>query len=347
MDAMTQPIDYRIASIADAAFVVQPDGEIAFANTPALELAGYANGDELASRKIRNFFPEFRQAWLSPADPPAFEGELKHREGGRIPVWIWSTSLEQGENKLSLLVIRERKIATETDASGSPILHGDAQLLASRVGHELANLLTPLLGYLELAKMDSHNGHAVLGHLVVFEGISRRIHIHVQNLLRIRRRGPGVRRYAKIVDAIESAINFYLESQVGKLHLLERVNFEVFADSQFENEGELLQHLLINVLLNAAESMQNPGTITLTAQSVDKDFLVVEIADRGGGIPKEIAPRIYDPFFTTKSQGGAAGLGLYSAKIIAERLGVAIQHFPNKDKGTVFQLLIRKSSKQK
>lgn len=65
----------------------------------------------------------------------------------------------------------------------------------------------------------------------------------------------------------------------------------------------------MNLLVNAAQSIQECGVITLrTRQSGDNIY--VEIADTGAGIPPQILNRIFDPFFTTKPVGTGTGLGL-------------------------------------
>ena len=80
-------------------------------------------------------------------------------------------------------------------------------------------------------------------------------------------------------------------------------------------DSRLLEHLLVNVLLNACDA-SSPGTqVDLVAQS-EAGGLVLAVADQGKGIPDLLVERVLEPFFTTKPQGKGTGLGLAIAKEI-------------------------------
>ena len=72
-----------------------------------------------------------------------------------------------------------------------------------------------------------------------------------------------------------------------------------------------LEQVFLNLVVNAAESMEGKGNLELRSYSEDNSGLVVvEIKDEGPGISEEIAKRIFEPFFTTKERGRGTGLGL-------------------------------------
>ncbi len=71
-----------------------------------------------------------------------------------------------------------------------------------------------------------------------------------------------------------------------------------------------LNQVWTNIIDNAIDAMNGNGEITLRTY-VENDQVVVEFIDNGPGIPKEIQPRIYEPFFTTKPPGQGTGLGLH------------------------------------
>ena len=71
-----------------------------------------------------------------------------------------------------------------------------------------------------------------------------------------------------------------------------------------------LQQVFINLLNNAAESIQGDGTITLTTRPADSHWVKVQVSDTGSGIPEENLHRLFTPFFTTKPPGKGTGLGL-------------------------------------
>jgi signal transduction histidine kinase len=84
--------------------------------------------------------------------------------------------------------------------------------------------------------------------------------------------------------------------------------------------GELNQ-VWTNIIVNAIEAMGYKGTLTLVTRC-EHDFVMVEVADNGPGIPPEIQGRIFEPFFTTKGVGTGTGLGLdISYRVIKQHNG--------------------------
>jgi signal transduction histidine kinase len=73
--------------------------------------------------------------------------------------------------------------------------------------------------------------------------------------------------------------------------------------------GSELNQVWTNLIDNAADAMKGTGTLTIRTAR-ENDFVLVEIADNGPGIPAELKSRIFDPFFTTKGVGEGTGLGL-------------------------------------
>jgi signal transduction histidine kinase len=80
-----------------------------------------------------------------------------------------------------------------------------------------------------------------------------------------------------------------------------------------------LNQVWTNVIHNALQAMDGPGTLTVRTAR-DKDWLLVEIGDTGPGIPPDIRKRVFEPFFTTKGVGEGTGLGLdVSWRVVATR----------------------------
>jgi signal transduction histidine kinase len=78
---------------------------------------------------------------------------------------------------------------------------------------------------------------------------------------------------------------------------------------RLQAHGSELNQVWTNLIDNAIDAIGKEGTIWLRTSS-EKDYVVVEIADNGPGIPPEIQSRIFEPFFTTKAVGLGTGLGL-------------------------------------
>jgi signal transduction histidine kinase len=78
--------------------------------------------------------------------------------------------------------------------------------------------------------------------------------------------------------------------------------------------------VVLNILANAKEAIQlhkpSGGRIKISLRQFENRG-VLAIEDNGGGIPDDILPKIFDPYFTTKDKG--SGIGLYMSKMIVER----------------------------
>jgi len=84
--------------------------------------------------------------------------------------------------------------------------------------------------------------------------------------------------------------------------------------------GSELNQVWTNLIDNAADAMKGSGTLALRTAR-ENDFVLVEIADNGPGIPGNIQSRIFDPFFTTKGVGEGTGLGLDVVSRIVKNFG--------------------------
>jgi signal transduction histidine kinase len=112
--------------------------------------------------------------------------------------------------------------------------------------------------------------------------------------------------------------------QVAVRHLLEKrgLELEVAAPDglTFPGQGSELMQILMNLVLNARDASPAGGRITVDARRED-DEVVLEVADRGEGVPEEDVERIFDPFFTTKRPGNGTGLGLSVVAALVEARG--------------------------
>jgi C4-dicarboxylate-specific signal transduction histidine kinase len=103
-------------------------------------------------------------------------------------------------------------------------------------------------------------------------------------------------------------------------------------------DGHLLEQVLINLVLNAAQAVtQNPNPrISLLAWLDEQEQVVIEVKDNGTGIAADMLDSIFIPFFTTRLNG--SGIGLSLAKQIMQLHQGSIQVQSVEGAGSVFQL---------
>ena len=103
-------------------------------------------------------------------------------------------------------------------------------------------------------------------------------------------------------------------------------------------DTEEMKQVIRNLIVNAAEAMQNQGTLTVGTKS-GRDMVCIYVQDTGPGIPADIRQKIFAPFFTTKARGTGLGLAVVG-KAVARHQG-KIFITSEEGKGSCFQLYLK------
>ena len=205
--------------------------------------------------------------------------------------------------------------------------------LAAGLAHEIRNPLAGIAGVLDIVSRDLPA--TSVAHEVIHDAKQEAMQINriLTELLDTARLKPPQLRVTEIVGTVEHAVLFAHQQAVTK-----RINIE------FEVKGELpavehdpnqINQVLLNLILNAIQSMDKPGTIHVTLEQ-DEDVAVISVSDEGKGIAPENLSNIFRPFFTTKGQG--TGLGLSLARRMVESHGGTITVSSEVGSGTQFEV---------
>lgn len=98
-----------------------------------------------------------------------------------------------------------------------------------------------------------------------------------------------------------------------------------------------IEQVLLNLIVNAIDAMPQGGTLTIRATAVSPDVIHIEVIDTGSGIPDDLKNSVFDPYFTTKSDGTGMGLALCD-KIARQHHGTL--DFRSSPHGTTFDLIL-------
>ncbi|MEK8089835.1 sensor histidine kinase [Thermithiobacillus plumbiphilus] len=180
--------------------------------------------------------------------------------------------------------------------------------LAAGLGHEINN---PLNNMLALAKLMEREGAGQLPawlqeDLVTMRRECERAADIIQGLLNFSRcMQPNYDEFSlqALLEEAVSLLRRKAQSAGVGLELQVAGDLRLRAD-----RGQILQ-VLINVILNAIQACPSQGQVLIMAFE-DPENLRVHVEDSGPGVPEELLPRIFDPFFSTKAQGQGTGLGL-------------------------------------
>jgi signal transduction histidine kinase len=203
--------------------------------------------------------------------------------------------------------------------------------LATGLAHEIRNPLAGIAGVIEIVSRDLPPNSPA--RLVIKDAKEEALQINriLTELLETARPKPPQFRLADLSATAEHAVMFARQQAITK-----RITVELDVEGAIplvEHDPSQINQVLLNLLLNAIQSMERPGAVRVTLQQ-DDDAVLISVSDEGKGIAPEHLPNIFRPFFTTKGHG--TGLGLSLARRIVESHGGHIDVTSQVGKGTQF-----------
>ncbi len=196
-------------------------------------------------------------------------------------------------------------------------------LLAGGIAHDFNNLLTAMLHNLALVRADV----PAVSHprLADTETAVLRAQGLTQQLLTFSRGGEPVRQPVSLPELLADALRFALAGSATS----HRIECAPDLPAVYADPGQLGQ-VLQNLALNAAQAMASGGNLMVRAcrstrptaggeSPPDQPWVELRVSDDGPGIPRDHLERIFDPYFTTRSDG--TGLGLATVHSIVQRHG--------------------------
>jgi len=181
--------------------------------------------------------------------------------------------------------------------------------LSANVAHELNNPLQGIVTYSHLLLEDEESRTTTKASIEKIVGQANRCRDIVRGLLDFSRQ----RKPDKTLSDLNVVLNdcaSLLENQALFHNIRITKNFQANLP-QVVCDPSQIERVFINLIINAAEAMDDNGQITLqTEYAAEDDFVEIVIADTGNGISPEDLDKIFDPFFTTKDVGHGTGLGL-------------------------------------
>jgi len=214
--------------------------------------------------------------------------------------------------------------------------------LAAVVAHEINNPLAGILTYIKLLiKITGKEPFPVTRalemkeYLAVMDTEMARVTRIVKDLLTFARQSKPRIEKTDVNSIVEKSLSL-LENKLK----LQNIQLQCILDTTLPLvpcDFSQIQQVIMNLIINGSESMAEGGALTIKSSHLPgNDFVAIEIADTGTGIPPEHLSKIFDPFFSTKEAGKGVGLGLSIVYgIINEHKG-SVEVKSTKGKGTTF-----------
>ncbi len=210
--------------------------------------------------------------------------------------------------------------------------------MAAGLAHEIRNPLAGIAGVMEIVGRDLPANSAAIS--VLGEVRHEVVHINkiVSELLEIARPKPPLFQPGDLTAVAEHACLFASDQAATRKVTLEVCKGDPLPALEFDR-GQVHQ-VLLNLLLNAVQACGEGGSVRVEF-SCDEKFATATVIDTGDGIPPDVLPNIFRPFFTTKGNG--TGLGLSLARRIVEDHGGTLVATSELGKGSQFALALPKT----
>jgi signal transduction histidine kinase len=214
--------------------------------------------------------------------------------------------------------------------------------LAAGVAHEIRNPLTAIRARLFTLQKTLTTGTSAHDDTLVIRNEIDRLNRIVTDFLQLAR--PAEPRLVPITaEPLLREVRQLFAPQCEKQRIDLKV--ETTNGARFLADPQQMKQVLINLIQNAADSIEMDGTITLRARpdtsrlaKQSSEAVVIEVEDTGPGIPPAVQRRLFDPFFSTKE--GGTGLGLSIAAQIVNNHGGKLEFQTQPGAGTTFAIIL-------
>ncbi|MFH1112967.1 MAG: ATP-binding protein [Pseudomonadota bacterium] len=336
-----------LEDINDGYFVSQ-NGKVVFANNAFLAMNGYGSDEALGTdlkvfisdESARHVETTIADRLMDKSVPDHLEFLRKHKDGRVLPTEL-KVDLSEFDGKPAVIGIfrdiSERKRLEQKILENERL--ASIGQLASSIAHESRNPLAAI-------KMNIQ----ILSKTLKVEGFDReRLEIAETEIKRLDRFLRDMLHFARPVK-METHLNLVWDIMDECTALLSdrlrQANIRVVCHKtapvgKIPLDFGKMEEVFLNIMINSIDAMPRGGEIEISAGEAEgpgESMVLVEIRDNGSGIPSNHLPMIFEPFFSTKTEG--VGLGLSNVKKIVEAHRGAIEVESRVNWGTSFKILL-------
>jgi two-component system, NtrC family, sensor kinase len=327
-----------LESFPDLILVVDLDERYSFVSSRVRDLLGYTP-EELLKKKVESgqgysaeLLTLVRDLIAGRRQFGTCECGARHRDGSWRTMRASASPLFDAERKLSGVIVSVRDITMEKKLEQQIIQSERLAAMGQMIGgfaHELNNPLTGILP-----------AEAARKQLEMLQQQARRAVEIVQNLMYFSRPPAPGKAAIDLGELVQRTLHLHAYS-------LRKSNITV--DFLRENsipsvtgDAHQLMQVFLNLILNSEQAMRevrDRGTLRIRLEKRDK-WVAVIFQDDGPGIPPDILPNIFDPFYTTKRPGRGTGLGLSICKAIMREHNGNVEAASGPGGGAVFTVTL-------
>ncbi len=255
--------------------------------------------------------------------------------------WITALRRRVGRQTEQIRTQMERQAQLETEVQRAARLES-LGALAGGIAHDFNNLLTIIIGNLGLAMLDTKISDATAHCLREIERGTSRARALTRQLLTFAKGGEPVRTLVELPEVVKGAADRALHE--SKL----RCRYEIAPGLWHANvDKDQIAQVVHNLVVNAVQAMPPDGELCISLENEEVPapgttalapgrYLKIAVVDTGEGIPAEVLPRVFDPYFTTRKS--RSGLGLATVYSVVKRHEGNIEVASTRGRGTTVTL---------
>lgn len=316
-------------NLFDAQLLMEADGRIKDVNRAACRLLSCSR-DRLCGRSVADLFPEHETGKIlgifadAARDGTAYiqESVLHGENQSRIPVEGGGVGLDMDGRRHVLFSLRDISYRKQLQSQLQQAQKLEAMgSLASGIAHDFNNILSAIIGYTEIVRMDLSEGSLAYRNLNRVLAAGNRAKNLVQQILTFGRQAESVNKPVQISAVVTEALKLIRATLPASIGIQQQLE----SQSYVHCDPTQIHQICINLFTNAGHAMEADGgvlTVGLIDILLDENFtsahpgmspgphLRLSVTDTGKGIAEPVLCKIFDPFFTTKDFGKGPGMGL-------------------------------------
>ena len=333
-------------------------GEITYVSHRVKEMVGF-EPHEIMGKKTWLFYGAGRKDYHYIQKTMAVKGavkdyelEINKKDGGKIYISLTVSYLTNEKDGIigTLGVCRDISQRKNMELQIQHTQKMEAVgILAGGIAHDFNNILQAISGYTQLLMLDKKQSDSGWKELESIRNSTFRAKELIKRLLVFSRKDKTNFIICDLNKEVMHVSNI-LESTISKM-----IKIKFCLSNNLETiraDTVQLEQMLLNLGINARDSMPRGGRLILETCNVDIDdafcrihlgalpgrYILLTVSDTGHGMNKSIIKRIFDPFFTTKEVGKGTGLGLSMVYGIVKDHGGYISCYSEVNQGTIFKI---------
>lgn len=356
-------------AVQEGIFGINNVGSVTFINKSALDLLEFEEDEVINMSATKLICPVHESpdnitqsnksiltSYLIGRPAELIDSAFTKKDGSLVPVRFSSEPIEKS-GKVIGAVVSFSDISKQKEMENMLIQSQKMEAigrLTGGVAHDFNNLLTVVMGNLQFLQHKLADNDDAIGLITKIMNAAKNGAELNNRLLSFSREQALVTAPIDIREMLEEMYEFLNRILGEDIDLSLNMNDEnciaITDRSQLENG-------ILNLCVNARDSMPNGGKLSIDVQTVSKaeshlghenssgiqDYVELSVTDNGTGIPLDIQKKIFEPFFTTKEKDRGTGLGLSTVYGFLRQSGGSITVDSTLGKGTTFRLYIPKT----